>query len=151
LTADVKLLAKVLACRLEPCLQDVISDDRTGFIKGRQLFSNVRWLLNIILSPSISPDPKIAVSLDAEKAFNRVEWDYLFKILGRFGFVSNFISWISLLYSAPMDSEHTNSPYSKHFPLSRGTRQGCPMSPLLFAMESDRTAFHGLKMITIIY
>lgn len=77
LNNDVKLLAKILACRLETCLPDIISEDQTGFILGRQLSSSVRKLLNVILTPSASPNPEMVISLDAEKAFDRVEWHYL--------------------------------------------------------------------------
>lgn len=137
LNADVKLLAKVLACRLDPCLLDIVSEDQTGFIRGRQLSSNVRRLLNIVLSPSGSKDAEMVVSLDAEKAFDRVEWDYLFSILDRFGFGSHFISWIRLLYSAPTACVKTNSECSQYFSLTRGCRQGCPISPLLFALAIE--------------
>ena len=102
-------MAKVLACRLDPCLPDIISEDQTGFVSGRQLSSNVRRLLNIVLSPDTSQSAEVVISLDAEKAFDRVEWDYLFCVLGKFGFGSKFISWIQLLYSAPMACIITNS------------------------------------------
>lgn len=137
LNNDVKILAKVLARRLETCLPNIISEDQTGFILGRQLSSSVRRLLNVVLSPSASPTPEMIVSLDAERAFDRVEFKYLFSVLHKFGFGTKFISWIRLLYSAPMASVKTNSDISLPFPLTRGTRQGCPLSPLLFALAVE--------------
>jgi len=130
-------LAKVLACRLDSCLPDIISLDQTGFVRGRQLSSNIRRLLNIMLSPNTSQTAEMVISLDAEKVFDRVEWNYLFTVLGKFGFGSKFISWIQLLYSAPSACVTTNFKRSEYFPLSRGTRQGCPMSPLLFAIAIE--------------
>lgn len=65
LTSDVKLLDKVLACRLDPCHPKIISENQTSFIRGRQLSSNIRRHLNIIFSPS-SEIP--VISLDAEQA-----------------------------------------------------------------------------------
>ncbi len=73
LNNDVKLLSKVLARRLEPCLPNIISEDQMDFILGRQLSSIVHRLLNMILSPSASQVPEMVISLDAEKAFDRVE------------------------------------------------------------------------------
>ena len=153
LNSDVKLLAKVLACRLDPCLPDIISENQTGFVRGRQLSSNIRRLLNIVLSPDVAQAAEMVIVLDAEKAFDRVEWDYLFFVLGKFGFGSKFISWIQLLYSAPTACVTTNSQRSDYFPLTRGTRQGCPMSPLLFALavEPLSIALKSSSLFTGIY
>lgn len=75
LNADVKILAKVLARRLEDTLPSIIDTDQTGFVKNHHSFFNVRRLLNILHSPNNSV-PECVVSLDAEKAFDRVEWKY---------------------------------------------------------------------------
>lgn len=69
LNVDIKILAKVMAHRLESILPKVISEDRTGFIKGRHSFSNIRRLANVIYSPGPSSTAEAVISLDAEKAF----------------------------------------------------------------------------------
>ena len=137
LNADYKILAKALALRLEPIMPNIISPDQTGFMKNRHSFSNIRRLLNILLSPASRESPEVVISLDAEKAFDRVEWSYLLEILNRFCIGSRFISWIALLYSSPKASVSTNGIKSQYFTLSRGTRQGCPLSPLLFAVAIE--------------
>ncbi|XP_033969836.1 uncharacterized protein LOC117469516 [Trematomus bernacchii] len=73
-------------------------------MKGRYSFSNIRRLLNILLSPASKETPEVVVSLDAEKAFDRVEWGFLFEVLKRFSLGSKFVSWIALLYSSPKAS-----------------------------------------------
>ena len=138
LPVDVKVLAKVFALRLESVVPSIISEDQTGFIRQQHSFTNIRRLLNIIHTPPSPSDPEVVISLDAEKAFDRVEWTHLFSTLGRFGFGNSFISWIRLLYTSPQASVCTNTQRSKLFPLSRGTRQGCPLSPLLFALPIER-------------
>lgn len=139
LNSDYKLLAKVLACRLERVLPSVISSDQTGFVKGRRSFFNIRRLLNIVCTPS-QADSECLLSMDAEKAFDRVEWAYLFETLERFGFGKLFISWVKLLYACPSAMVLTNNFYSKPFTLNRGTRQGCPLSPLLFVLAIEPLA-----------
>uniref|UniRef100_A0A3B4VI77 Reverse transcriptase domain-containing protein n=1 Tax=Seriola dumerili TaxID=41447 RepID=A0A3B4VI77_SERDU len=134
LNGDVKILAKLLAIRLDNVMMDIILPDQTGFIRGRHSFSNIRRLLSVVHSPASLEIPEVVVSLDAEKAFDRVEWPYLFAVLGKFGFGPKLISWIRLLYASPKASVITNKLRSKSFSLSRGTQQSCPLSPLLFAL-----------------
>ena len=137
LNADYKILAKALARRFEPAMPNIISKDQNGFMKNRHSFSNIRRLLNIILSPASTETPEVVVSLDAEKAFDRLEWGYLFEVLKRYHIGSKFISWIKLLYSSPKASVNTNGTRSQYFTLSRGTRQGCNLSPMLFAVAVE--------------
>lgn len=152
LSVDVKIPAKALDCRMESVMPSVVAEDQTGFIRGRHSFSNVRRLLSIIHTPHSPSEPEVVISLDAEKAFDRVEWPYLFSTRQQFGFGEGLISWIRLLYSSPCASVCTNTQPSGYFPLFRGTRQGCPLSPLLFvaAIEPLSIALkaeEGIKVI----
>lgn len=70
---------------------------------SQQSFHNTRHLFNIVTSP-FSSSPEVVVSLDAEKAFNRVEWSFLYEVLARFGLVGAFVDWVKLLYSSPKAS-----------------------------------------------
>lgn len=137
LNSDIKIFAKIIASRLETVISDLVSQDQTGFIPGRHSFTNIHRVLHVMHSSASSAVPEIIVSLDAEKAFDRVEWEYLFKALEKFGFGQEFISLIRLLYSHPKAAVVTNNIRSQPFSLSRGTRQGCPLSPLLFALAIE--------------
>ena len=159
LNVDVKILSKILASRINTIISDIISNDQTGFVRGRHSFINIRRLLNVVHSPASGGGPEVVVSLDAEKAFDRVEWEYLFAVLGKFGFGPNFMSWVCLLYSSPQAAVVTNKLCSQYFPLSRGTRQGCPLSPLLFILAIEplsiklRTtpSIHGIRRMEMEY
>lgn len=137
---DCKLLSKLLARRLEALLPALIKPDQTGFIRNRFSHSNVRRLLNVIQHANCSQERILCVALDAAKAFDRVEFEYLFEVLQKFGLGPEFIRWIRLLYSAPMARVLVNGIASEAFRLGRGTRQGCPLSPLLFALAIEPLA-----------
>ncbi len=117
----------------------LVNPDQTGFISGRHSSSNTRRLLNILYSPS-TDSPELVLSLDTEKAFDRVEWRCLFYVLNKFSLSSDFVDWIKLLYASALASVSTNGIKSRPFSLHRGTRQGCPLSPLLFALAVEPLA-----------
>ena len=85
MNSDAKNIVKALSMRLERVLQSILHTDKNGFVKNRQGFHHVRRVLNIIPANK-GPSDTAILSLDAEKAFNRVEWPYLLEVLRRFGF-----------------------------------------------------------------
>lgn len=66
----------------------------------------------------------------------------LFYILKKFGFGLKFIHWIKVLYTSPVAAVHTNNHLAPFFYSQCGTRQGCPLSPLLFALVIEPLALH---------
>ncbi len=95
---DCKMLAKILASRLEKVLPGIIHRDQVGFIKGRSSADNMRRLMHLMWLNASENIPIAAISLDAEKAFDRVEWGFLTTALSNFGFGHIFRTWVSLLY-----------------------------------------------------
>lgn len=75
--------------------------------------------------------------LDFEKAFDSVEWNFLFKVLKKFDFGDNFISWVTILYTNPIFRIKNNGWISKTCEMSRGIRQGCPVSALLYLFIAE--------------
>ncbi len=104
------------------------------------MFFNIRRLLNILYDPTPSSVSEVLLSLNAEKAFDRVEWDFLFYVLEKFGFGSKCRHWVKVLYTSPVAAVCTNNNLSPLFSLQRGTRQGCTLSPLLFALVIEPLA-----------
>lgn len=67
------------------------------------------------------------LSLDAAKAFDSVEWKFLWAVLERMGFGPQFISLVQLLYTDPLARIRSGGLLSDLFALGRGTKQGCPL------------------------
>ena len=91
-------------------------------MKNRSSADHMRRLSHLIWLNHSNQDPFLAISLDAKKAFDRVEWEFLFSTLTQFGFASTFINWIKILYKDPRAALMTNGIISSLFDLTRGTR-----------------------------
>ena len=126
------ILAKLIALRPDKVPPDLVDMDQTGFVRNRSTPDNIRRLFNIMRYVENDQESVVAASLDAEKAFDRIEWNYLFEVLHRMNIGPKYVGLIRLLYKCPAAQVLTNGNISSQFSLSRGTRQGCPASPLLF-------------------
>lgn len=80
------------------------------------------------------------MAVDAEKAFDRLEWAYLFKVLEMFEFPEEIITMIKTMYKSPTAQVYVNGSLSEIFSLKRGTRQGCQLSPSLFVLAIEPLA-----------
>ncbi len=140
LNVDRKLLSKILASRLENLLPILVKEDQTGFIRGQNSATNVRCLLNAILASKQKSIKGLVLSLDAEKAFDRIERSFLLYTLGKFGLGENFIKWVKIIHTRPQAAVLTNGLRSEYLDIHRGVMQGCPLSPLLFALAIEPLA-----------
>lgn len=131
-----KILAKVLATRLALTVEELILPAQSGFIPHKFTALNTRTLFTTLnrISPTV---PAAAVLLDAEKAFDSLEWSFLYTILHAIGTPERYIAVVQLLYIQPTACIRLNGTVTRPFPLTRGTRQGCPLSPLLFILVLD--------------
>ena len=75
--------------------------------------------------------------MDLEKAFNSLDHDFLVNVLNRFGFGSNFISWIKLLLNSQQSCVINGGNTTPYFNLEKGARQGDPVSAYLFILALE--------------
>jgi hypothetical protein len=115
---------KVIANRLKPLLQEIISLKQGGFVKGRKILDGIIVAHESIHSLKTSGHPGMIIKLDLAKSYDRINWDFLREMLGGFGFDPAWISWISSLISSTFFSIMVNGSPSPTFKATRGIRQG---------------------------
>merc|ERR1712002_1373631 len=110
---------------------------------------NIRLVLDMIAYTNARNIPGLMLLADFEKAFDKLEWNFLFQTLRFFGFGDDFIKWIKVLYSDITSCVLNNGHASEFFLLERGLRQGCPLSPLLFLLGSEILAISVRNNVNI--
>ena len=137
LNVDYKLASRVIAGRLLKVIHSVVDKDQTCGVPGRFIGENVALLRDVAEYASSSGTAIAILSLDQEKAFDRVDWSFMRSTLSAMGFGPSFIAWVDLFYFRVQSAVNVNGYLSSFFTLSRGVRQGCPLSPLLYVLVSE--------------
>ena len=137
LNSDYKIAAKAIANRLQNVLPKLIDSDQTGFLKGRFIGENIRLIDGLINHTAARNIPGLLMFLDFEKAFDTVEWSFIWKTLSSFNFGTSLINWIKLCYRNIESCVLNNGWASNYFTPERGVRQGCPLSPYIFILCAD--------------
>lgn len=155
-----KIISKTLANRLKPLLDRIISVNQSASISGRLITDNALLAFETFHAMKHSPSGKnnaFALKLDMSKAYDRVEWVFLEKVMMRMGFRDNWIRRIMHCITSVSFSFKVNGKICGNVLPSRGLRQGDPISPYLFIMCADafsrlitqsmsRGLIHGVKV-----
>jgi len=132
-----KILTKFIANRLKALLPLIIPENQGGFVKGRHIANNIILVQEAIHSNVRRKEKGMLIKLDLANAFDRVRHEFLFEVMRKFGFDTKFVNWIKACIGSPWIAPLVNGKVTNFFKASRGLRQGCPLSPLLYAIQTS--------------
>ena len=143
LDVSYKVYTKAIARRLERVIKRCVHEDQTGFIKGRFIGENVRLILDLKEYCTKRNKSALLLSCDFQKAYDSVDWGYLNHAVECFGFGPDMRNLISSVYNQtshdnlPCASLQINGHLSTPYEISKGLRQGCPLSCFLFLLSIE--------------
>ena len=138
--ADYKVLAKIIARRIQGTLDEIVHSDQCGFVKGRDIANLLREIDDIIEDNKEENNEYILLAIDYRKAFDTIRTDFIIKSLKLFGFGDYIIEWINIILQNRTFCVKNGGHISGIYPMQRGVRQGCPLSPLIFIIAVELLA-----------
>ena len=132
-----KIASACIANRIKTVLPDLINEDQTGFIQGRFIGENIRKLYDLLQHTEEKKIPGLLLLIDFEKAFDSVDWTFISKTLRFLNFGESILQWIFLFYKNINSCVMVNGKISDWFSITRGCRQGDPLSPYIFILCAE--------------
>ena len=115
MNTDYKILAKALLVRFSKVLANIVSEDQMCGVPGRTILNNIFILRDLVVICKQKNIPAAIISIDQMKAFDRVNWSFMYKTLRAFGFKDTSVRWIQLLYTGAKSIVKVNGFLSDRF------------------------------------
>ncbi|GAB4844966.1 hypothetical protein Ancab_040114 [Ancistrocladus abbreviatus] len=132
-----KIIAKLLANRLKKIIDKVVSDHQTAFIGGRQILDGVVTMNEIVDEVKKKCRKSFMFKVDFEKAYDRLNWQFLLDVMEHMGFNGQWRGWIAECLRSSSVSVLVNGCPTPEFSMERGLCQGDPLSPFLFILAAE--------------
>ena len=137
LCADYKIIAKALTNKLLPTLEEIISIEQSAAVPNRTIYNNLFTITDVIEYSRKKKLPTYILNFDQEKAFDKVDRDYMFKCLEKMNYPKQYIQFLKIIYEETYSQIQNNGYFSECIKLERGVRQGCSLSFPLYCTQND--------------
>jgi len=133
-------ITKTLTLILEKLADKLILMTQSAFLKGRNIMNSVMALHEILHETKRNKEVGVVLKLDFEKAYDKVNWNFLFDCLHLWGFCDTWINWIKTVVTGGTVCVKLKNIEGPYFVSHKGVRQGDPLSPILFNFVADYLA-----------
>ncbi|KAF5367782.1 hypothetical protein D9615_010499 [Tricholomella constricta] len=140
LNSDYKIFTRALTSKLSDVVPDLIHRDQAGFMKGWKIEDQTELVKMIISRCEAQDENGAIVCLDQEKAYDKINHDFLWKSMKKFGLPDEFTTTVKHLYKDAETVVILNGEISDAYKVIRGVRQGDPLSCLLFNLAIESLA-----------
>ncbi len=130
----------MLANRIKEVVGSIVSPSQAYSIKGRDITDTICTIRDVVEGMGKDGKGGLVLSIDLNKAFDRVEHSFIEQTMGKFGFGERIQKWIKLIYENAKSCVKVNGILTDPFPLERSVRQGCPLSALLYSITAEPLA-----------
>ena len=137
---DYKIISKAFAMRMQSVIGKLINENQVGYVKGRNINDHIRFIDDVISYVNSNDLSGLLVSLDYKKAFDSISKSSILTSLKKFNFGTYFIKIVETILNGTEASVKNAGWLSEWFSTTRGVRQGCSLSPLLFILVVELLA-----------
>ena len=132
-----KLASTVIANRMKPYIDKIVSKSQTGFLSGRNISESTRLIYDIMHYTETKKINGILLLIDFAKAFDSISWTFIYKTLSYFGFDNELLKWIKMFNNNIIGRVCQSGFLSNPINIEKGCRQGDPISSYFFILAAE--------------
>jgi hypothetical protein len=138
-------LSKTYADRLKEVMPSLVHPNQVAYVKNRFIGEGIRTIDQTMHYTKIHEIEAYALAIDFEKAFDSVDWEYLWEALESYNIPKSFVNMIKMLYNDIESCVINNGTTTPYFKIHRGVRQGDPIAAYLFTVAIELLAINIRK------